>query len=58
MVRVQLRNTGDGLWRPMTLPTSVQLAQTVAGAAKTLNIADEIRVQPTPPTSQLLDIRV
>ena len=32
MVSVQLRNTGNGLWSSMTLPTSVQVAQTLAGA--------------------------
>ena len=47
MVSVQLRNSGDGLWSTMTLPTSVQVAQTVAGAARQLNLADEVRIQPS-----------
>lgn len=49
MVSVQLRNTGDGLWSQMTLPMSVQVAQTLAGAARTLNLADQIRIQPAEP---------
>jgi hypothetical protein len=49
MVSVQLRNTGDGLWSHMTLPMSVQVAQTLAGAAKTLNLADQVRIQPSEP---------
>ncbi len=46
MVSVQLRNTGNGLWSTMTLPTSVQVAQTLAGAARQLNLADQVRIQP------------
>ena len=48
MVSVQLRNTGDGLWSTMTLPTSVQVAQTIAGAARQLNETQPVavRVQP------------
>jgi hypothetical protein len=49
MVSVQLRNSGDGLWSSMTLPTSVQVAQTIAGAARQLNLADEVRIQPAEP---------
>lgn len=47
MVSVQLRNSGQALWTVMTLPTSVQAAQTVAAAAKTLDLADQVRIQPT-----------
>lgn len=47
MVSVQLRNSGAGLWTPFTLPTSVQVAQTLAAAVRTLNIADQVRIQPT-----------
>jgi hypothetical protein len=46
MVSVQLRNTGDGLWSLMTLPLSVQVAQTVAAAARKLDLADQVRIQP------------
>lgn len=46
MVSVQLRNSGSGLWTPFTLPTTVQAAQTIASAVKTLNIADQVRITP------------
>jgi|EndMetStandDraft_6_1072998.scaffolds.fasta_scaffold148705_2 hypothetical protein len=62
MVSVQLRNTGDGLWSQMTLPMSVQVAQTLAGAVKTLNLADQVRIQPAegppPPRPNGVDVRV
>ena len=44
MVSVQVRNAGQAIWTALTLPISVQAAQTVAGAARTLNIADQVRV--------------
>lgn len=58
MVSVQMRNAGQGLWTALTLPTSVQAAQTVAGAARTLNLADQVRIMPsiTPPPA--VDIKV
>jgi hypothetical protein len=49
MVSVELRNAGDGVWTPMTLPLSVQVAQTLAEAAKQLNLADQIRIAPSDP---------
>jgi len=62
MVSVQLRNTGDGLWSQMSLPMSVQVAQTLAGAVKTLNIADQVRIQPSEPAPRPrpngVDVRV
>jgi hypothetical protein len=60
MVSVQLRNSGSGLWTPFTLPTSVQVAQTIASAVKTLNIADQVRIQPAvaAPAPVKLDIQV
>ena len=61
MVSVQLRNTGAGLWSSMTLPTSVQVAQTIAGAARQLNLADQVRIQPAapaPPPTRGVDVRV
>jgi hypothetical protein len=60
MVRVQLRYSGEGLWRPMTLPTSVDVAQTLARAAKTLQIADDVQISPIRSVAKprLLDIRV
>jgi len=56
MVSVQLRNSGSGQWMPFTLPTSVQVAQTIAAAVKTLNIADQVRIQPS--ASQQVDVKV
>lgn len=61
MVSVQMRNAGEGLWTVLTLPTSVQAAQTVAGAARTLNLADQVRIEasaPVPPPVSGLDIKV
>jgi hypothetical protein len=53
MVSVQMRNVGQGIWTPVTLPTSVQAAQTVASAVRTLNLADQVRVQTSAPTSSV-----
>lgn len=47
MVSVQLRNSGQGLWTALTLPTSVQAAQTLAATARRLNMADQVRIQPS-----------
>jgi hypothetical protein len=59
MVSVQLRNSGSGLWQPFTLPTSVQAAHTIATAVKTLNIADQVRIQPVTATpDQQVDVKV
>ncbi len=60
MVSVQLRNAGEGLWRLMTLPTSIQAAQTLARSVKTLNIADQVQIRPSPggATDHKVDIRV
>lgn len=49
MVSVQMRNAGQGLWTVLTLPTSVQAAQTVAGAVRTLNLADQVRIEASAP---------
>jgi hypothetical protein len=56
MVSVQLRNSGQGLWTALSLPTSVQAAQTLAAAARTLNLADQVRI--TPSALPKLDIKV
>ena len=56
MVSVVLRNGGEGIWRPMALPVTTQVAQTLAAAARTLNLADQVQIQASP--SQRLDIRV
>ena len=59
MVSVQLRNSGQGLWTALSLPTSVQAAQTLAQAVKTLNLADNVRIQPSaPPPVRAVDIKV
>ena len=58
MVSVQLRNSGQGLWTALTLPTSVQAAQTLAAAARTLNLADQIRITPSFTSVQQLDLKV
>jgi len=58
MVSVQLRNSGQGLWTALTLPTSVQAAQTLAAAAKTLNLADQVRITPSLSSAQQLDLKV
>jgi hypothetical protein len=55
MVSVQLRNAGQGLWTPLLLPTSVQAAQTLASAARSLNLADSVRVAPA---GQGVNVRV
>ena len=57
MVSVQTRFDGEGLWRQVSLPLSIQLAQTVAGAAKTLNLGDQVKVVPALETGRRLDIR-
>jgi hypothetical protein len=57
MVSVQLRNAGQGLWTALTLPTSVQAAQTLAAAARKLNMADQIRITPSS-ASAGVDLRV
>lgn len=58
MVSVQLRNAGQGLWTALLLPISVQAAQTIAAAARTLNLADDVRIQPAISTERRLDIWV
>lgn len=62
MVSVQLRNAGEGIWRPLTLPVSLQLAQTVAAAARTLDLADQVQIAPSaaPPirATPHVDVRV
>jgi hypothetical protein len=57
MVSVQLRNSGQGLWSAFTLPTSVQAAQTLAAAARTLNLADQVRITPSP-SSGRVDVKI
>ena len=58
MVSVQARYNGEGIWRQLTLPLTVQLAQTVAGAAKGLNLGDQVKVVPSGEVGRRLDMRV
>jgi hypothetical protein len=58
MVSVQARYNGEGIWRRLTLPLTVQLAQTVAGAAKSLNLGDQVKVVASSEAGRRLDIRV
>lgn len=59
MVSVQLRNAGEGIWRSFTLPVSLQLAQTVAAAARTLKLADQVQIAPSVPAPRgKVDVRV
>ena len=58
MVSVQLRNSGQGLWTALSLPTSVQAAQTLAAAARTLNLADQVRITPQQTPARQVDIKV
>ena len=57
MVSVQLRNSGQGIWSAFTLPTSVQAAQTLAAAARTLNLADQVRIAPSSSAARV-DLKV
>ncbi|MDZ4374411.1 MAG: hypothetical protein U1C74_23715 [Phenylobacterium sp.] len=58
MVSVQLRNSGQGLWTALTLPMTVQAAQTLAAAARTLNLADQVRIAPSSRPAGQLDIKI
>jgi hypothetical protein len=58
MVSVQLRNSGQGVWMALSLPTSVQAAQTIAAAARSLNLADQVRIAPQAPGAAQVDIKV
>jgi hypothetical protein len=58
VVTVQLRFTGEACWRAMTLPVSSQAAQTLASAAKTLQLGDQVQISPTPLLSGVVDLQV
>jgi hypothetical protein len=58
MVQVQLKDYGQGIWRALLLPVSLLAAQTVAKAARTLNLADQVQVAPTRPSGRALDLHV
>ncbi|MBX3485189.1 hypothetical protein [Phenylobacterium sp.] len=55
---MQLRNSGQGLWTALSLPTSVQVAQTLAATARQLNMADQVRITPSNGTGGKVDIKV
>jgi|GEM_PF-2389623 len=60
-INVYVRDLGDACWRTMTLPVSIQAAVTLASAARTLNLADQVRLNPaapTVPTGPGVDLRV
>lgn len=57
MVTVQLRFLGGGCWQPMTLPVSLQAAQTLAAAAKQLRLGDQVQISPTAVAQRLVDRR-
>jgi hypothetical protein len=58
MVSVQLRNSGQGLWTSLSLPTSVQAAQTLAATARKLNMADQVRITPSNGPTRQVDLKV
>jgi len=58
MVSVQLRNSGQGTWTSLALPMTVQAAQTLAAAAKTLNLADQVRIAPSTRPAPSVDIKI
>jgi hypothetical protein len=46
------------LWRQLTLPVSVQLSQTLASAATTLNLGDQVKVVPCTDAPRRIDLKV
>ena len=58
MVQVQLRDNGQAVWRALLLPVTLPAAQTVAKAARTLNLADQVQVAPSQAPARLLDLHV
>lgn len=60
MVQVKLRNFGDGLWRTLLAPASVAAAETIAAAAKKLNLADQVSIEPSAPRliGRAIDLRI
>jgi hypothetical protein len=58
MVTVQLRFLGEACWRAMTLPVTVEAAQTLASAAKQLQLGDDVRISPSLGLSRGVDLRV
>ena len=58
MFQVQLRFDGDGLWRALLQPVSLQAAQTITGAARKLNLADQVEVEPANVPARPLDLKI
>lgn len=58
MVTVQLRFMGEACWRAMTLPVSSQAAQTLASAAKTLRLGDQVQISPALLLGGAVDLQV
>jgi len=57
MLSVQIRNYGEGVWRSLTSPVTLQAAQTIAGAAKTLKLGDQVQVVIAGAPTRSLDVR-
>jgi len=57
MVSVNVRFLGEGSWRAMTLPVSTQAAQTLAAAAKQLQLGDVVRISPAA-SGRAIDLKV
>ena len=57
MVTVHLRFLGAG-WQAMTLPVSLQAAQTLASAAKRLQLGDDVKISPCAMLNGTVDLRV
>jgi hypothetical protein len=43
MVSVEVRFLSEGRWQPVTLPISVQVARTLAQAAKAIGLGDVVK---------------
>jgi hypothetical protein len=49
---------GEACWRAMTLPVSSQAAQTLASAAKTLRLGDQVQISPALLLAGAVDLQV
>jgi hypothetical protein len=58
MVTVDLRFQGEGIWRSMCLPVSIQLAQTLAAVATDLELGHEVAIVPATGADPKLDMNV
>jgi hypothetical protein len=58
VVTVQLRFLGEACWREMALPVSSQAAQTLASAAKALQLGDQVQISPSRLLGGAVDLQV